>query len=714
MDERIAKARESLPELERKVNFWNELRSVAQDNINARKEREAAQKRAEETAKTQPMSLREAIAVVLREALKGGMQLNLGDILKNAGTDEDSLKRLGWLASRGVKAALGDKGISVDDFVHNILAGDPVAGSFVTDEQDAINEVYDIIKTMHRRELGTLIARNREEEKKGGYGKEDPVAVLTNGKFKTGDSVSFPVNDDGEIESAYGIIVGVDGLSGRVLVDPGDGFSPISVPLRGLKAVEDLPMSVAADPRIQRVANAYEKAQTAWAETEKQLKEAKTPTERASIMREREKILREYMDEIKTDDTVVSSYAQIAGVLRSLGYPESTVEVVETEIAKALRDGDRPRAFYVGNRLFFLIEGILGIDDGRKAYVHERQHGITGREGYVQRVLGINGVTREALLDWIFGLSETHIYDGKPMNVLAEEAISMAMEVAYSSTPEDLEKNLRERGVNNQEFINFVKSIDNEQRNDPDASLARIRGGSTVYFSSVGEEGNRRQDAGNPVQESGVLGEELGEEQYGAVRPGSRGTEGGEGTSLGRLNAAKEQGEGGILFSIQGLPGYTEQDVANLVRDYINEQLDVEDGEFSIADIRVIGSRVQRKASEDSDLDVLVQYDGSMREDDAFNALHNEPLEIEGIEVDINPINTGKSGTADEWIRRHQTVDMQGNAINADGSLIADTVNSIDELTDEEFTSPSRSVVLPKIPARVDAAIGAGGKPVVI
>ena len=58
--------------------------------------------------------------------------------------------------------------------------------------------------------------------------------------------------------------------------------------------------------------------------------------------------------------------------------------------------------------------------------------------------------------------------------------------------------------------------------------------------------------------------------------------------------------------------------------------------------------------------------------------------------------------------------DNQGNPLNQDGTLKLDKINSVDELTDEDFTSAFRNVELPAIPKNVDAAIGANGKPVVI
>ena len=59
-------------------------------------------------------------------------------------------------------------------------------------------------------------------------------------------------------------------------------------------------------------------------------------------------------------------------------------------------------------------------------------------------------------------------------------------------------------------------------------------------------------------------------------------------------------------------------------------------------------------------------------------------------------------------------LDSQGNPIDNDGRLIAEKVDKIEDISDDDFTSPSRTVALPKIPKNVDAALGAGGKPIII
>ncbi len=61
-----------------------------------------------------------------------------------------------------------------------------------------------------------------------------------------------------------------------------------------------------------------------------------------------------------------------------------------------------------------------------------------------------------------------------------------------------------------------------------------------------------------------------------------------------------------------------------------------------------------------------------------------------------------------------QKVDSLGNPLNDDGTLKLEVVHSIDELTDEDFTAPTRNVQLPTIPKNIDDAIGAEGKPVII
>jgi len=111
--------------------------------------------------------------------------------------------------------------------------------------------------------------------------------------------------------------------------------------------------------------------------------------------------------------------------------------------------------------------------------------------------------------------------------------------------------------------------------------------------------------------------------------------------------------------AIQGLDGYTEKDVTDLVEQHFKD-LTGDDG-LEIVGMKVIGSRTKGKAREDSDLDVLLEFKGDMSEDGLFNVLNDEEnrLYIEGIPVDINPITQGKGGTIEQWLKRNADYDKE-------------------------------------------------------
>lgn len=59
---------------------------------------------------------------------------------------------------------------------------------------------------------------------------------------------------------------------------------------------------------------------------------------------------------------------------------------------------------------------------------------------------------------------------------------------------------------------------------------------------------------------------------------------------------------------------------------------------WKVLDVELHGSRLRGQARDNSDLDAAVSYEGDIREDDLFNALNEDPLFIEDVRVDINPI----------------------------------------------------------------------------
>jgi len=59
-------------------------------------------------------------------------------------------------------------------------------------------------------------------------------------------------------------------------------------------------------------------------------------------------------------------------------------------------------------------------------------------------------------------------------------------------------------------------------------------------------------------------------------------------------------------------------------------------------------------------------------------------------------------------------VDKQGNPVDGNGKLITEKVRRVEDVTDEDFVNPSRSIELPTIPKKVADAIGTNGKPIII
>lgn len=98
---------------------------------------------------------------------------------------------------------------------------------------------------------------------------------------------------------------------------------------------------------------------------------------------------------------------------------------------------------------------------------------------------------------------------------------------------------------------------------------------------------------------------------------------------------------------------------------------------------------------------------------DLVSKAGREPQQIqEGDIVTDDVVNSINQEIADA--PKFSLKDNQGNPLNQDGTLKLDKIKSVDELTDEDFTSAFRNVEFPAIPKNVDAAIGANGKPVVI
>lgn len=115
------------------------------------------------------------------------------------------------------------------------------------------------------------------------------------------------------------------------------------------------------------------------------------------------------------------------------------------------------------------------------------------------------------------------------------------------------------------------------------------------------------------------------------------------------------QNDGGLNLNGET---YSEEDVENMVTDYVNSAIEEYALDAKVVGVKVIGSRTRGEEREDSDIDVLVEYEGSESEDGMFNIISdwladNDADTINGVHLDVNPITRGKSGTIEQFMERN-------------------------------------------------------------
>lgn len=142
------------------------------------------------------------------------------------------------------------------------------------------------------------------------------------------------------------------------------------------------------------------------------------------------------------------------------------------------------------------------------------------------------------------------------------------------------------------------------------------------------------------------------------------------------VKAAKPQKE----KPVQGIEGYSRNEIKGIVADHINDVMRDNDIHAEIIGMDIHGSRNRHDARPDSDLDVVVEYRGDIREDDMFNALNSEEdaLSIEGIKVDINPIRKEETGDLQDYMKKSEEYDREksGHAKQKGSSTTSEIKNN--------------------------------------
>lgn len=99
---------------------------------------------------------------------------------------------------------------------------------------------------------------------------------------------------------------------------------------------------------------------------------------------------------------------------------------------------------------------------------------------------------------------------------------------------------------------------------------------------------------------------------------------------------------GGISYTQTQIEEELREDLENIFSDLSPEP-------------RIEGIRLYQNPEKNNKINILVQYDtdhseGTWREDDLFNAIAEENILFNGMEVDVNPITPEKSGTIEEYL----------------------------------------------------------------
>lgn len=98
------------------------------------------------------------------------------------------------------------------------------------------------------------------------------------------------------------------------------------------------------------------------------------------------------------------------------------------------------------------------------------------------------------------------------------------------------------------------------------------------------------------------------------------------------------------------IDGMGASEIERIVSDYVQSKIDENNLDAEIVGVVVSGSRCRGIEKAGSDLDVVLEYKGNVREDAFFDILHEDGMEIGGVKVDINPITEGKTGTLESYL----------------------------------------------------------------
>lgn len=104
-----------------------------------------------------------------------------------------------------------------------------------------------------------------------------------------------------------------------------------------------------------------------------------------------------------------------------------------------------------------------------------------------------------------------------------------------------------------------------------------------------------------------------------------------------------------------GLNGMSRSEIEDTVWAIAQAEIIENDLDARIQAVRVYGSRTRDGLfKEDSDVDVVIAYEGTVREDDLFSVLNEAGYKVGNMRVDMNPIRPDKTGTLEDFLEKSE------------------------------------------------------------
>lgn len=104
-----------------------------------------------------------------------------------------------------------------------------------------------------------------------------------------------------------------------------------------------------------------------------------------------------------------------------------------------------------------------------------------------------------------------------------------------------------------------------------------------------------------------------------------------------------------------GLNGMSRSEIKETVWAIAQAEIIETDLDARIQAVRVYGSRTKDGLyKEDSDVDVVIAYEGTVREDDLFSVLNEAGYKVGNMRVDMNPIRPDKTGTLEDFLEKSE------------------------------------------------------------